>query len=110
MKKDKSKPQIIKKRIHSVSEEFNQRKQKYQEMKELRGLLKKRKQEVLQKQSQRKKQILENQKRREENELRSGSYDIIKNPEKMKKWKVKARRLIRKVPKDLFYNKFFNKE
>ena len=28
----------------------------------------------------------------------------------MKKWKVKARRLIRKIPKDIFYNKYFNKD
>jgi len=45
----------------------------------------------------------------EENEIKSGNYEVIKNPEKMKKWKVKARRMIRKIPKDIFYGKYFEK-
>ena len=79
-------------------------------MKELRQMLKERKQAVVVEQKRKRKQQIENKKRKEENDIKSGNYEVIKNPEKMKKWKIKARRLIRKVPKDIFYSKYFNKE
>lgn len=110
MKKDKTKDAQKSKRIHDVSEGYVERKQKYAEMKELRQMLKSRKEELVKKEKQKRQQKFENDKRKEENEIKAGKFEIIKNPEKMRKWKVKARRLIRKVPKDIFYNKYFNKE
>ena len=110
MKKDKSKDVQKSKRIHVVSEGYADRKKKYSEMKELRQMLKTRKEELVRKEKQRRSQKIENDKRKEENELKAGKFEIIKNPEKMKKWKLKARRMIRKIPKDIFYNKYFDKE
>lgn len=91
----------------TVQEDFKVRKEKYNEMKELRNILKKRREEKLKLLQRQRIQMEENRKRKEENELRAGNIEIIKNPEKMKKWKVKARRLIRKIPKDIFYGKYF---
>lgn len=110
MKKDKTKEAQKSKRIHDVSEGYADRKKKYGELKELRQMLRTRKAELVRKEKQKRHQKFENDKRKEENELKAGKFEIIKNPEKMRKWKLKARRLIRKIPKDIFYNKYFDKE
>jgi len=106
-KENKSNEAKLRKTVH---EDFKLRKEKYNEMKELRNMLKKRREEKLKLIHRQRIQIAENRKRKEENELKAGNIEIIKNPEKMKKWKVKARRLIRKVPKDIFYGKYFNEK
>ncbi len=106
-KENKSNETKLRKTVH---EDFKLRKEKYNEMKELRNMLKKRREEKLKLIQRQRIQIAENRKRKEENELKAGNIEIIKNPEKMKKWKVKARRLIRKVPKDIFYGKYFNEK
>lgn len=110
MTKDFSRNQNLVKRTRNINDNFNERKQKYQELKELRSMLKVRKAEVIKKQVQVRKQQEVNKQRKEENEMKSGNYQIIKNPEKIKKWKVKARNLIRKIPKDIFYGKYFKKD
>ena len=98
------------KRCKDISLDYSDRKKQYNEMKELRQMLKVRKEKYNEDSRRQRKQIEENRLRKEANELKNGQYEIIKNVEKMKKWKVKARRLIRKVPKDIFYSKYFNKD
>ena len=39
------------------------------------------------------------------NMIKSGKYEIIQNPTKIKKWKRKARMLLQKLPPELFYEK-----
>lgn len=102
--------QITTKHTKTVSEDFNVRKKKYEEMKELRSILKEKKTKFSEEQKRRRNQIEENRERKAQNELNHGSFQVIKNPEKIKKWKTKARGLIRNVPKDIFYKKFYNKE
>ena len=99
-----------KKTIKGISEEYSTRREREKEMRELRSMLKTRKNEILQRQRRQRIERIENEKRKEENRLKSETYDVIKNPEKIKKWKHKARKLIRKMPQDIFYNKYFNKD
>lgn len=106
----KLKNEISKKHTKSVPEPFEDRKKAYDELKELRQSLKKRKQEFVDEAKKKRLVVTLNKKRKEENQLKSGTYDIIKNPEKIKKWKTKARQMIRNVPKEIFYSKYFNKE
>ena len=40
------------------------------------------------------------------NEMKSGSYQIIRNTTKLKKWNKKAKRLLTKLPAELYYEKF----
>ena len=91
-------------------EEFLWRRKQDQEKKELRDLLKIRKDAYAKQQARVRQQQADNKERKAENEVRSGTYETIKNPEKIKKWKVKARRLVRNIPKDIFYKKYFNRE
>lgn len=98
------------KHIKAVSEDFNVRKKKYEELKELRKMVKERKIVYSQEQRKIRERTAQNKARKAENELKHGGYEIIKNPEKIKKWKVKARKMIRNVPKEIFYSKYFNKE
>ncbi|CAI2378466.1 unnamed protein product [Moneuplotes crassus] len=44
--------------------------------------------------------------RRKYNEMKSGSYQIIRNTTKLKKWNKKAKRLLTKLPAELYYEKF----
>jgi len=108
-KKIKSEPTKTK-HIKGVSEDFIERKKKYEELKELRKMVKERKKIYKEEQRNKRERTALNKARREENELKHGGYEVIKNPEKIKKWKVKARKMIRNVPKEIFYSKYFNKE
>ena len=44
--------------------------------------------------------------RKKYNEMKSGSFQIIRNTTKLKKWNKKAKRLLTKLPPELFYEKF----
>ena len=46
--------------------------------------------------------------RKKYNEMKSGSYQIIRNTEKLKKWNKKAKKMLTKLPPELFYEKFGN--
>ena len=96
---------VTKKRIHTISSDFNERKKKYEELKALRQELKKRKEEVIEKIKAERKRIERKKKQKEINMIKSGKYEIIKNPIKIKKWKRKARQLLQKLPPELFYEK-----
>lgn len=98
------------KNCKGVSLDYKERKKQYNEMKELRQMLKERKAKHVEECRNKRRQIEENKLRKQANELKNGKFEVIKNEEKIKKWKVKARRLIRKVPKDIFYSKYFNKD
>ncbi len=111
---------VQKKRIKGVPSDYETRRKQYLELKELRQSLKERKAKkteaviyifIRQIKSERKR-INEARKRKELNDLKSGSYQIvkikfiynqIKNPEKIKKWKQKARKLLQRVPPEIFY-------
>ena len=98
------------KRCKEDSLDYKERKKQYNEMKELRQMLKIRKEKYNEESKNKRRQIEENRLRKEANELKNGNYEIIKNDQKIKKWKAKARNLIRKVPKDIFYSKYFDKD
>ena len=49
--------------------------------------------------------IAEKKRRKEINMLKSGGYEIIQNTQKIKKWKRKARKMLQKLPPELFYEK-----
>jgi rRNA-processing protein CGR1 len=44
--------------------------------------------------------------RKKYNEMKSGSFQVIRNTTKLKKWNKKAKRLLTKLPPELFYEKF----
>ena len=46
------------------------------------------------------------EKRKKYNEMKGGSYQIIRNTSKLKKWNKKAKRLLTKLPAELYYEKF----
>ena len=49
--------------------------------------------------------LAEKKRRKEINTLKSGGYEIIQNTQKIKKWKRKARKMLQKLPPELFYEK-----
>ena len=98
--------EIVKnKRTHLIKSDFESRKKDYEELKNLRQILKEKKEIAIKKAKHAREQKEENKKRKELNMLKSGKYEIIKNPEKIKKWKKKARKLLQKLPLELFYEK-----
>lgn len=91
----------------AISEDFHERKAKYEELKDLRQILKSKKEEQTTQLIRERKRIEKKRSKKQENQLKSENYQVIKNPEKIKKWKTKARKLIRNVPKEIFYDKYF---
>ena len=47
--------------------------------------------------------------RRKYNEMKSGTYQVIRNTAKLKKWNKKAKKSLTKLPAELFYEKFGSK-
>lgn len=85
--------------------DFQTRKKQYDELKKLRQSLKEKKAKLIE-EAKKKRACTEGHKRQNEiNMIKSGKYDIIKNPTKIKKWKKKARHLLQKLPPELFYEK-----
>jgi rRNA-processing protein CGR1 len=101
----KLKDVVKKKRIHAISSDFKERKKGYDELKALRQELKKRKEEAIEKAKAERKRIERKKRQKEINMIKSGKYEIIQNPTKIKKWKRKARKLLQKLPPELFYEK-----
>lgn len=94
---------VTTKRTKSVSEDYLTRKKKYEELKELRQMIKKKKEKTAAQLRSERQRLEDKKKRKEINMLKSGKYDIIKNPTKIKKWKRKARKLLQKLPPEIFY-------
>ena len=99
----RTKDPVTSKRIKSVSEDYETRKKRYDELKELRQQLKDKKAKTAKQLEAERKRLEEKKKRKEINMLKSGKYEIIKNPTKIKKWKKKARLLLQKLPPEIFY-------
>ena len=94
---------VTTKRTKSVPEDYLTRKKKYEELKELRQMIKKKKEKTAAQLKAEQQRLEEKRKRKEINIIKSGKYDVIKNPTKIKKWKRKARKLLQKLPPEIFY-------
>ena len=97
---------VSKKRLHDDGSDFSKRKQQYEKLKELRQELKERKAKIGEKLRKERERLEEKKRRKEINTMKSGGYEIIQNPQKIKKWKKKARNMIQRLPPELFYEKF----
>jgi hypothetical protein len=67
------------KRTKGINSDFAKRKQDYKELKVLRSMVKKRKEENVKKVRDERKRVEEAKKRKEENVLKSGEYQIVKH-------------------------------
>ncbi len=99
------KDKIQTKRTHDNYKDFNERKKKYEELKKFRQELKEKKEAFIEKAKAERERIAEKKRRKEINMLKSGGYEVIQNTQKIKKWKKKARKMLQKLPPELFYEK-----
>lgn len=99
----RNKDTVTEKRTHAVSESYAQRREKYEELKKLRQMMKEKKNKAVVNFINQRKQIEERKRRKEINTIKSGGYEIIKNTTKIKKWKKKARAQLQKLPPEIFY-------
>lgn len=99
----KTKEPVTQKRIKSIPEDYAERRKKYEELKQLRQIMKEKKKKTVQNLINQRKSIEEKKRRKEINMIKSGGYDIIKNTMKIKKWKKKARAMLQKLPPEIFY-------
>ena len=99
------KDKVTTKRTHGNYKDFNTRKKDYEQLKKLRQELKEKKEAFIEKAKAERERIAEKKRRKEINMLKSGGYEVIKNPQKIKKWKKKALRNLQKLPPELFYEK-----
>ena len=99
------KDKVKTKRTHDNYQDFNARKKKYEELKQLRQQLKEKKEVFVEKTKAERERLAEKKRRKEINTLKSGGYEIIQNVQKIKKWKRKARKMLQKLPPELFYEK-----
>ena len=99
------KEKVKTKRTHDNYKDFNERKKKYEELKKLRQELKEKKEAFIEKAKAERERLAEKKRRKEINMLKSGGYEIIQNTQKIKKWKRKARKMLQKLPPELFYEK-----
>lgn len=51
------------------------------------------------------KKRLASKKRKEINQFKSGTYDVIKDTSKIKKWTKKAKSRLMRIPPEVFYDK-----
>ena len=65
----------------------NSRRKAYEELKKMRQELKQKKEKFVEKAKAERERIAEKKRRKEINMLKSGGYEIIKNTQKLKKWK-----------------------
>ena len=93
------------KRTHDNFKDFNERKKRYEELKQFRQELKDKKEAFVEKVKAERERISEKKRKKEINILKSGGYEIIQNTQKLKKWKKKARKMLQKLPPELFYEK-----
>ena len=99
------KDKVTTKRTHDNYVDFESRRKKYEELKQFRQELKQRKEDYAEKERAKRERIAEKKRRKEINMLRSGGYEVIQNTQKIKKWKKKARKMLQKLPPELFYEK-----
>ena len=99
------KDKVTTKRTHDNYKDFNTRRKHYEELKKLRQDLKEKKEAFIEKERAERERLAEKKRRKEINMLKSGGYEIIQNTQKIKKWKRKARKMLQKLPPELFYEK-----
>ena len=99
------KDKVTTKRTHDNYVDFETRKKKYEELKKLRQDLKERKELFVENAKKERVRLEEKKRRKEINILKSGGYEVIQNTQKIKKWKKKARKMLQKLPPELFYEK-----
>ena len=99
------KDKVTTKRTHDDYKDFNTRRKAYEELKKMRQELKQKKEKFVEKAKAERERLAEKKRRKEINMLKSGGYEVIKNPQKIKKWKKKALRNLQKLPPELFYEK-----
>ena len=99
------KNKVKQKRTHDSYVDFNERKKHYDKLKELRQVLKDKKQKADEKAKAERERLEEKKRRKQINTLKSGGYEIIQNTQKIRKWKKKARHMLQKLPPELFYEK-----
>ena len=99
------KDKVTTKRTHDNYVDFESRRKKYEELKQFRQELKQRKEDYAEKERAKRERIAEKKRRKEINILKSGGYEVIQNTQKIKKWKKKARKMLQKLPPELFYEK-----
>lgn len=71
-------------------------------MKELRDRLKDFRQKKIEKKKQDKERRKEKKKQKELNALKSGTFEVIKDPKKIKKWNRKIKDQLVKLPAEMF--------
>lgn len=69
---------ITKKRNKGITSDFEVRKQKYAELKELRQKLKQKKSDKIDDAKKERQRLIEKKKRKEINDLKSGQYQVVK--------------------------------
>ena len=99
------KSKVTTKRTHDNYRDFNTRKKAYEELKKMRQELKVKKEQFIEKEKAERERRAEKKRRKEISMLKSGGYEIIQNPQKIKKWKRKALKTLQKLPPELFYEK-----
>ena len=73
----KLKESVESKRIKGIPTNFENRKKKYEELKDLRQKLKQKKMANIEKERKERERLKEKKKRKEMNDLKSGSYEIV---------------------------------
>ena len=99
------KDKVTTKRTHDNYKDYNSRRKAYEELKKMRQELKEKKEKFVEKAKAERERIAEKKRRKEINMLKSGGYEIIKNTQKLKKWKKNALKTLQKLPPELFYEK-----
>ena len=82
---------------------FEQRKEEKEKMKEAKNFEKSIKDAKAKIKQQKREKLEAKQKRKEKNQFKSSSFQVIKDPKKMKKMTKKLRSQITSLPPDMFY-------
>ena len=99
------KDKVTTKRTHDNYKDYNTRRKAYEELKKMRQVLKQKKEKFVEKAKAERERLAEKKRRKEINMIKSGGYEIIKNTQKLKKWKKNALKTLQKLPPELFYEK-----
>uniref|UniRef100_A0A7S3J732 Coiled-coil domain-containing protein 86 n=1 Tax=Euplotes harpa TaxID=151035 RepID=A0A7S3J732_9SPIT len=89
-----------------ISKTWKRKQEERKERQALREKVKQMRSEIGEKLKRAREQKEKKEERRKYNEMKSGTYQIIRNTDKLKKWGKKAKKLLTKLPPDLFYEKF----
>ena len=91
-----------------ICKSWNRKQVERKQRDSLRAKVKQRRAEVGAKLKEIREKKEEKDDRKKYNEMKSGSFQIIRNTAKLKKWNKKNKKMLKKLPADLFYEKFGN--